>query len=141
VRRSDAGETLTELLVAVVVLGIATTGIVFALGTTVRAATMDRRQALAQNALRAWAEQVSAGPYTACATAGSFAAPSPALPTGLTATVTRVQYWDGSTFASSCGTDTGVQRVTLQVAAANGLSPAVTDSVAVVVRKPCATTC
>ena len=139
--RPDAGETLTETLLTVVILGIATAGIAFALGTVVRASTMDRQQALAQNALRSWAEQIGAGTYTACATAGSFAAPSPALATGLTAAVTAVQYWDGSTFAGSCDSDTGIQRVTLRVTAANGLSPALTESVAVVVRKPCVSTC
>ncbi|HST66042.1 MAG TPA: type II secretion system protein [Mycobacteriales bacterium] len=139
--RPDAGETLTELLVTVVILGIATAGISVALGMTVKASAMQRQQALAQNALRSWAEQIGAGPYTACATAGSFAAPSPAPARGLTAAVTAVQYWNGVTFVSSCGTDTGVQRVTLRVTAANGLSPALTKTVAVVVRKPCASTC
>lgn len=140
-RRPDAGETLTETLLTVVILGIATAGIAFALGTVVKTSTMDRRQALAQNALRSWAEQTGAGTYTACAAAGSFAAPSPALATGLTATVTAVQYWNGVTFLSSCDSDTGIQRVTLRVTATNGLSPAVAESVAVVVRKPCVSTC
>jgi type II secretory pathway pseudopilin PulG len=139
--RRDAGETLTELLVTVVILGIATAGISFALGTTVKASGMHRQQALAQNALRSWAEQIGVGTYTACAPASSFAAPSPALSTGLTAAVTAVQYWNGVAFVSSCGTDTGVQRVTLRISAANGLSPALTKTVAVVVRKPCASTC
>lgn len=139
--RPDAGETLTELLVTVTVLGIATAGITFALGTTVKATGMHRQQALAQNALRAWAEQISAGTYTACATTAGFAAPSPPLGTGLTAAVTAVQYWNGAAFVTACGTDSGIQRVTLRITAANGLSPALTDSVAVVVRKPCASTC
>ena len=139
--RRDAGETLTETLLTVVILGLATAGITFALGTLVKASTMDRQQSLAQNALRSWAEQIGAGTYTACAAAGSFAAPSPALATGLTASVTAVQYWNGATFVGSCDSDTGIQRVTLRVSAANGLSAAVTESVAVVVRKPCVSTC
>lgn len=139
--RADAGETLTELLLTVVILGIATAGITFALGTTVKAAGMHRQQALAQNTLRAWAEQIGAGTYAACATAGSFAAPSPAPAAGLTAAVTAVQYWTGTAFAAACGTDTGIQRVTLRITAVNGLSPAITESLAVVVRKPCTSTC
>lgn len=139
--RADAGETLTELLVTVVILGIVTAGITFALGTAVKATGMHRQQALAQNALRSWAEQINAGTYTPCAAAGSFAAPSPALRTGLTAAVTGVQYWNGATFVGACSTDTGIQRVTLRITAVNGLSPALTETVAVVVRKPCATTC
>jgi type II secretory pathway pseudopilin PulG len=139
--RRDAGETLTELLVTVVILGISTAGIAYGLATTVKAATLNRQQSLAQNALRTWAEQIGAGTYTACAPASGFAAPSPALPTGLTAAVTAVQYWTGTAFAASCGTDTGIQRVTLRITAVNGLSPAITESLAVVVRKPCTSTC
>ena len=139
--RRDAGETLTELLLTVVILGIATTGIAFALGTTVKATTLNLQQALAQNALRSWAEQIGAGTYTACAPASGFAAPSPALPTGLTATVTGVQYWNGAAFTGSCGTDTGIQRVTLRISAVAGTAAPLTETVAVVVRKPCTTTC
>lgn len=139
--RRDAGETLTELLVTVVILGISTAGIAFGLGTTVKAATLNRQQALAQNALRTWAEQIGAGTYTACAPASSFAAPSPALPTGLTAAVTAVQYWNGVTFVGSCGTDTGIQRVTLRISAATAATSPLTETVAVVVRKPCTSTC
>jgi type II secretory pathway pseudopilin PulG len=139
--RPDAGETLTELLVTVVILGIATAGIAFALGTTVKAATLNRQQALAQNALRSWAEQIGAGTYTACAPASGFAAPSPAPPAGLTAAVTAVQYWNGVTFAGTCGTDTGIQRVTLRISAATGSASPLTETVAVVVRKPCTSTC
>jgi type II secretory pathway pseudopilin PulG len=137
----DAGETLTELLVTVVILGISTAGIVFGLGTAVKATTLNRQQAVAQNALRSWAEQIGAGAYTACAPASDFAVPSPALPTGLTAAVTAVQYWNGATFAGTCGTDTGIQRVTLRISAATGTTSSLTETVAVVVRKPCTSTC
>jgi type II secretory pathway pseudopilin PulG len=139
--RRDAGETLTETLVTVVILGISTAGISLALGTAVKASTLHRQQALVQNALRSWGDQVAAGSYTACATAGSFAAPSPALPAGMTAAVTAVQYWNGVTFVGSCGTDTGIQRVTLRITAPTGTSSGLADSVAVVVRKPCTSTC
>ena len=139
--RADAGETLIEILLTVVILGIAVAAISGALLTANKASTMHRQQALAQNALRVWAEQISAEAYVDCATAASFAAPSPALPAGLTATVASVQYWTGSAFAGTCGSDAGIQRVTLRVTAANGLSPALSDTVAVVVRKPCVTTC
>lgn len=137
----DAGESLVELLVTVVILGIATVGITGALLATGKASSMHRQQALAQNALRSWAEQTSTGPYTECATAGSFGAPRSALPVGFTATVTRVGYWTGGSFADYCSSDTGVQKVTLTITAPNGLSPEVSQSVAVVVRKPCVSSC
>ena len=137
----DGGESLIELLVTVVILGISTAGLSAGLLSVGQASTMQRQQVLAQNALRSWAEQISAGTYTACAAAGAFSAPSPALPSGLTATVRTVEYWNGTSFASSCGTDSGIQQVTLRITAQNGLSPALNQDVAVVVRKPCVSSC
>jgi Tfp pilus assembly protein PilV len=137
----DAGESLTELLVTVVILGIATAGISGGLLATGKASAQHRQQALQQNALRSWAEQISAGSYLDCAPASSFGAPAAALPAGLTAAVTSVQYWNGTAFVATCGTDTGTQKVTLRITAANGLSPALVRSIAVTVRKPCASAC
>jgi type II secretory pathway pseudopilin PulG len=137
----DVGETLIELLVTVVILGIATAGLTGALLTTGKASTLHRQQALTQNALRSWAEQVGAAPYADCATAAGIGAPSPALPVGLTAAVTSVRYWNGTSFVASCGPDTGVQKVTLRITAVNGLSAALVRSIAVVLRKPCVSTC
>jgi Tfp pilus assembly protein PilV len=136
----DAGESLTELLVTVVILGIATAGLTGALLTVGKVSQMHRQQVLAQAAVRAWAEQVSVATYTSCATAAAFPAPSPALPTGFTAAVTAVRYWDGAAFAGTCTDDTGIQRVTLRVTAPNGLSPAIIESLVVTVRKPCLAT-
>jgi Tfp pilus assembly protein PilV len=134
----DAGESLVELLVTVVILGIATAGLSGALLTVGKVSQMHRQQVLTQAAVRAWAEQVSVvTSYTSCATAAAFPVPSPALPTGFTATVTAVRYWDGALFATTCTADTGIQRVTLRVTAPNGLSPAIAESLTVTVRKPC----
>lgn len=139
--RRDAGETLTETLLTVVILGIATAGIAGALLVATKASGMHRQQAVAQGALRAWAEQISAGTYTPCATAAGFAAPAATLPRGVTAAVAGVQYWNGTAFVASCGTDTGIQRVTLRMTAANGLSAPLVDTVTVVVRRPCVSAC
>lgn len=137
----DAGETLTELLVTVVILGIATAGLSGALLTVGKVSQMHRQQVLAQAAVRAWAEQVSVATYTACATAAAIPAPSPALPAGFAATVPAVRYWDGAAFAATCTDDSGVQRVTLRITAPNGLSPAIVESLVVTVRKPCLASC
>jgi type II secretory pathway pseudopilin PulG len=137
----DVGETLIELLVTVTILGISTAGLSAGLLSVGKASTMHRQQVLAQNALRSWAEQISAGTYTDCAAASAFSAPGAALPSGLTAAVIAVRYWDGASFRSSCGADTGVQQVTLRITAQNGLSPPLNQDVAVVVRKPCVSSC
>jgi Tfp pilus assembly protein PilV len=137
----DTGETLIELLVAIVILGIAVVAILGGIVVVVESSSMHRRQAQAQNGLRVWAEQISAATYSDCATAGSFSLPSPSLPNGFTPTVTAVQYWSGTSFSNSCASDQGIQKVTLRVAVAAGLYPGFTQSLDVVVRKPCVSSC
>jgi len=137
----DTGETLIELLVAIVILGIAVVAILGGIVVVVESSSMHRRQAQAQNGLRAWAEQISAATYNDCATAGSFNLPSPSLPSGFSPDVTAVRYWTGTSFSNSCVADNGIQKVTLRVAVANGLYPGFTQSLDVVVRKPCVSSC
>ena len=132
----DVGESLVEILVTVVILGIATSGLSAALLTTVKASNTQRQQVLARAALRSWAEQISAAAYVPCAVPGSFPTPSPTLPNGYTAAVTGVYYWNGTSFAGSCGTDAGAQALTLRITAPNGLSPALAQTLSIVVRKP-----
>lgn len=139
--RSDAGESLVELLVTVIILGLVTSGLAASLLATGNASTLARRQAQAQNTLRSWAEEVGAAAYTDCAQAPKFAGLVPALPGGLTGSVTSVRYWDGTAFAATCGTDTGIQRVTLTITVANTLSDPLVRGITVVVRRPCVATC
>jgi type II secretory pathway pseudopilin PulG len=137
----DTGETLIELLVAIVILGISVVAILGGLAVVVQSSTLHRKQAQAQNGLRAWAEQIGAATYNDCATVGSFSLPSPSLPTGFTPQVTAVRYWTGTSFSTSCAADNGIQKVTLRVAGTNGLSPGFTQSLDVIVRKPCLSSC
>jgi hypothetical protein len=137
----DAGETLLELLVAVVILGTTVVAILGGILVIVESSTLHRRLAQSQHGLRSWAEQISAAPYVDCAAAASFGLPSPALPSGFTPTVTAVRYWTGTSFANSCGSDTGIQKVTLQIAVPSGLYPGFAQHLDVVVRKPCVSSC
>lgn len=141
--RDDAGETLIELLVAVVVIGIATTAVLGGLVVAVDSSALARNESRVQAALRSWAEQLSAVGdtgayrYVPCAAPSAFPAPD-VVPSGFTATVTAVEYWTGSAWTATCGTDAGVQRVTLRVTAPGRVYSTVTQSLGVVVRRPCA---
>jgi hypothetical protein len=139
------------------IIGIGVTAILGAVGVATQASTLDERQIQAQALLRSWGEHVVAtttdGTYTPCATTATYgsapwryASPAPAglqeLPTGFTASVTRVQYWDGGSpgsFVSSCATDRGVQRVRLTMTVADALYPGFASTYDVVVRRPCTT--
>jgi type II secretory pathway pseudopilin PulG len=142
-RAADGGETLIELLVAMVVIGIAVVGILGALSLAAGASSAAKGQARGRAVLASWAESLSAVAdtggyrYTACASAGTFPAPA-GLPTGYGAAVSAVRYWNGTAWSATCGTDQGLQRLTLTVTSPAGLLPGTSQTLDVVVRRPCA---
>ncbi len=143
----DRGETLLELVIAVVILGIAVVAIVGGLASSVLISDVHRRQAQTGVIVRDYAEALQAAitadqaNYVACAgpanyvpSAAAIAATGFTVPSGYTATAS-VQYWDGSAFgACPAGGDTGLQRVSLTVTSDNGRAR---QSLVVLVRKPC----
>jgi len=127
---SDEGFTLVELMLAVAILGISGVAVVGGMMTSIQVSDLGRRQAEGQGQVRAYAEAVAGATYASCAT--SYAT-SYTPPAGYTATMT-VAYWDGtSAFTSTCGTDSGLQRVTLTVAATDGRG---SETVAIAKRTP-----
>ena len=136
--REDRGESLIELLVALSIMGTAIAVLLAGLATTINMSVVHREQAEAGVHVRAFAEAVentvAANPsgYVPCATTSSYLAVYTA-PAGFTRSVVEIKYWNGA-WANSCGTDQGVQRVTLRVESADGK---VRDTLAVILRKPC----
>lgn len=128
--RRDAGLTLVEVLLAVSILGIGVVVIVGGMMTSIKVSEQGRRSAEGQAAIRAYAEAVTGAPYVACAS--SYAAPGFTVPTGWTAASPVVTYWNGTTFTTPCGTDSGLQRVVLKLTSADG----VVESLSVAKRKP-----
>ncbi len=144
-QHADRGETLLELLVAVVIMSVTVVAVFGGVVNTVMVADIHRKQAIAGAYVRDYAEAVqnvvAGGGYTSCA--GTSAYQSPAgftVPNGYTAAVTSVQYWSGSQWTSGCdpASDPGVQRVNLSVASSDGRA---VETLTVVVRKPCPVSC
>lgn len=133
----ERGETLLELLIAVVIMGVAVVAVVGALVSSVQLSDVHRKQATASAAVRDYGEAitnaVAGGGYVACAGAASYGSGYTA-PSGYAKSVTSVRYWNGSGWQPSCSTDTGLQQLTLQVASADGRA---SEQLVVVVRKPC----
>ena len=128
--RSEAGFTLVELLLTIAILGIAVVAGVGAMMTSIQVSDLGRRQADGQTQLRAYAEAVAGAGYTTCATSYPTSYSPPA---GYTVAMT-VAYWDGSSaFTASCGTDKGLQRVTLTITATDGRG---LETVAIAKRAP-----
>jgi type II secretory pathway pseudopilin PulG len=151
----DRGETLLELLVAVTIMGITVVAIVGGLGTAIHVSDIHRKQASAGAYVRDYAEAienaVATGGYVACATTADYLAygppgflldpadPSRLVDTGATyrAHVVSVEYWTGSSWPNpptGCSTDTGLQRVTVEVHSTDDRAQ---EELVVFLRKPC----
>jgi type II secretory pathway pseudopilin PulG len=138
----DRGETLLELIVAVVIMGIAVVAIVGGITTSVLLSDMHRKQATAGGAVRNYGEAVekyvaSTG-YVNCASSGSYAPGTVGFtaPSGYVASANPVRYWNDTSraFSTSCATDGGVQAVALQVRSSDNRA---TETLTVMIRKPC----
>ena len=139
-RADDRGETLIELILAIVIMGITVAGVMGGLFAAVHVSDVHRKQATAGASARDYAEAVeafiTAGGYVECAGSSAYApaAVGFGVPAGFSATVSAVAFWDRTsrTFGTSCSS-AGLERVTVRVASADG---AATEQSVVVVRKP-----
>lgn len=140
----DRGETLLELLVAVTIMAIALVAIVGGLAASIMVSDIHRKQATAGAYARDFGEAiesiVAGGGYTPCATTASYGAPPGfSVPAGFAKAVVpgSLRYWTGTTWGAACGTDRGLQQLTVQVASTDGRA---SERVVVVLRKPCRVT-
>jgi hypothetical protein len=133
--RSDSGETLIELVVAIAIMSTAMVAVLGCLVTGIMVSDIHRKQSTADVTLHDYAETITStvdtGGYpTGCAALSvSFAPPS-----GFSASITKVAYWTGSAWSSACSTDSGLRQLTLQVASSDSRA---VERLVIVVRKPC----
>jgi len=124
--RPEAGDTLIEVLVAVVIMGIAFVIIVGGIATAIMGSDLQKQQAGADLALRTAAERISEElAYQPCATTYS---PSSGPIPGFKLTVT-VSYWarNENKFESSLPScpaeDDGLQMIKLEATSNSGRAP------------------
>ncbi len=142
----DQGESLIELILAVAIMGIAVVSIVSGLGTSILMSDIHRKQATAGAYVRDYAEAVQSyvggTGYTACAAPASYSASNVGFtgtPSGYAASPISLQYWTGTAWSvSPCSADTGLQRLTVQVASSTNARAS--EQTVVILRKPCGPT-
>jgi hypothetical protein len=109
-RLSEAGDTLIEVLLAIVVLGMTSVAIIVAFATSISGSAEHRSLATMDTVLRSAAEQaISQIQQQSSAQFGQCPVPDAvtfSLPTGYTAALGSVQYWNGSGFGSACTVST-----------------------------------
>lgn len=124
--RTEHGVTLPELLVTIVIVGLAFPAVLGGIVATWDASEAHRQAAKRETLARAFAENVKAQPYVECAEAADYEAglTDPAPPDGFTVAYQgEPKYWDGTdlTLANFARTraecladgDAGIQRIVL----------------------------
>jgi type II secretory pathway pseudopilin PulG len=133
---SDSGESLIELLIALVIMGIAVVAIVGGIATSIIISDIHRKQATAGADVRSYAEAIqNAVTTTGYPTCGNLPAGFTfSAGPGYTASVTDSKVWNGTDFVPCGATDLGIQRLSVQVASDDGRA---TETLDVVIRNPC----
>jgi Tfp pilus assembly protein PilV len=145
--RGDAGESLLEIIITIMIMGLAIPAVVGAVLAAVGSSSQDRRQVQAQQLLTSWSETIAKANSDSSYTAGncqppsfyqtgSFA-PATAPPAGFNVAVVSVRYWTAGTFGAACASDEGVRQLRLQVTVDAALYPSFSMYRYVLVRRPC----
>jgi type II secretory pathway pseudopilin PulG len=118
-RSLESGDTLVEVLIAVVIIAIAASALLGALVTSISGSVSQRSLAVDDTVLKSFAEATKAQvelqsilPYAPCPASYSVSIPAP--PSGYsTPAITQIQYWNGTAFQSGCpGKDLGIELIT-----------------------------
>jgi len=142
----EQGETLLELLMTITIMGIMFVAVLMGVATAISASTTNRDESTAEGVVRAYADRIIDSKdvaYVNCATTSTYATPPGfTMPTGWTASVTNVAFWQGNnppTFAAlpSCvpANDNGLQQLTLRVQSPPGGKQQATETLVVVKRR------
>ncbi|HEY5112442.1 MAG TPA: prepilin-type N-terminal cleavage/methylation domain-containing protein, partial [Acidimicrobiales bacterium] len=104
--RSEAGDTLVEVLIALVILGVASVALLVSFATSITASGTYRDVATLDTVLRSASEevitQIQQQPAALFESCGGAANVVFTLPTGYTAAITSVSYWNGAAFQTTC---------------------------------------
>ena len=136
-RPSDAGETLIEILLSIVILGISVSALMFGMGSAATTSGYHDRQAQQAETQRNLVDGLQSLPYTACAT--TYASPAGLVPTGYSVTVNVVGYASGATYpypaACPATGDEGAQQLLVTVSQSD--TRVRSEELYVVKRTPC----
>lgn len=139
-QRDESGETLLEILIALVILSITVLAITSAFTTAIASSARHKSLAQISALLRSYAEaatfQIQFQPsplYTSCATAATYQGLLTGMPstTNITLSWGAMQYWNGTSWSSSCTSgSTAPQMITLTASGTYNQSQSLSFSVA-----------
>ncbi len=108
---SEAGDTLIEVLMTLVVASLCVVAFLVAFTTSISASAEHRKLVSLDTVLRSVSEQalsqIQQQPnplFASCATPATYSGIGFNLPAGYTSTITSVEYWNGASFGPTCTT-------------------------------------
>jgi Tfp pilus assembly protein PilV len=141
IKRNDRGESLLEILIAMLILAICVVAIGSAIVLSIKMSEVHRSQASAQDYLHNYAETLEGTTYKPCTSSTPASYPSVAsavgTPTGFGAPTVAVNYWvvGSASFTTNQACpgagDSGLQQVTFTLQSADSL---VAESLVVTIR-------
>ena len=133
----DAGESLVEILLSIMIMGIAVSALMFGMGSAATTSGYHDRQAQQAETLRNLVDGLQALPYAPCAT--TYPAPAGLVPAGYSVTADVVGYASGAAYpypaACPATGDEGAQQLRVTVSQPDTRVRA--EELYVVKRKPC----
>jgi prepilin-type N-terminal cleavage/methylation domain-containing protein len=134
---SEAGFSLPEVLITIVIVAITFTAILGGMITSISVSALHRKQATADTVGRdaaEWIKDSLNNPYAPCAGPNKYTFTGLSVPSGFSVSVQSVQYWNGvapvgtptyapyaPAFVSVCpATDQGIQRITIVASSSDG---------------------
>ncbi len=126
-RRADRGDTLVEVLLAVVILSIASVALIIAFGTSIKAsaehrnlANFDTAFASSDSTVTSLVQGSASSYFGTCAPVSAYpssSALSQGLATNYVADITAVEYWNGTQFSATCSSsdNTAPQLITVTI--------------------------
>jgi len=127
---SEAGDTLVEVMLALMVMSICGVALLSAFATSITASSRHRTLANMNTILASYAETATSQiqqqqSFAACATPSTYngTVVPPPLPSGVYGiSVTSVTYWNGTSFTSTCATSLTPQLVVATATGPSGIT-------------------
>lgn len=136
-KESEAGDTLIEVLVTLVVISLCVVSFLVAFTTAITASAKHRTFVSLDTVLRTVSEntqsqiQLQANPlFVSCAIPSTYQNLNFGVPTGYSAAITSIEYWNGSSFITQCSSGSTTPQL-INISVTNSLAVSTTISVVV----------
>ncbi len=136
-KQSEAGDTLLEVLVTLVVISLCVVSFLVAFTTAITASAKHRTFVSLDTVLRTVSEntmsqiELQANPlFASCAIPSTYQSLNFGVPTGYSAAITSIEYWNGSSFITQCSTGSTTPQL-INISVTNSLAVSTTISVVV----------